>query len=225
MFEPCTTVAGADLEIETSAEVLTVVDAVEVLSVKSDSIRSEVTLAVLLITVPEETPAPTFTVRLNVAVPGAIDAEVQVTVPVPPTEGVEHDSEGPPVWLSETNVVPAGSVSVMDTFGELLGPWFSRLRLYNMLAPALTVAGADFVIVSSAIALTVTDAEELLLAGMGSAVVEEIVAVLVMIVPSGTVGLTLNVKVKVASAAFAIDASVQVRVPELKPQLNAGPVG
>src|SRR5215831_14550542 len=97
MFEDCVTVAGADLLIETSAEVETVVEAVEVLSVKSDSIRSEVTVAVLLITVPEETPAPTFTVRSKVAVPGAMDAEVHVTVPVLPTEGVEQEREGPPV--------------------------------------------------------------------------------------------------------------------------------
>ena len=71
---------------------------------------AELTVAVLVITVPPATAMPTLTVRLNAALPPAARvAMVQVTVPPAPTAGVTHDQPGAAV--SDTKVVPAGSVS------------------------------------------------------------------------------------------------------------------
>jgi hypothetical protein len=84
------------------------------------SLAAAVTVAVLESTVPPGTAGPTRTVRVKTALPGGIEAFEHVTVPPAPTAGVVHDQ--PPGEDSDTNVVPAGSVSVRLAMGALLGP-------------------------------------------------------------------------------------------------------
>ena len=65
-------------------------------------------------TLPGVTVGSTRTTTLNVcSSPVGSTACVQLTVPVPPTAGVVHDQSLPSAWLSDTNVVPGGSVSVI----------------------------------------------------------------------------------------------------------------
>ena len=71
-------------------------------------------------TVPAETEEATVTTRVKVAAPGARVAAEHETVPPAPIAGVVHDQ--PPGDDSETNVVPAGSVSESETDAALLGP-------------------------------------------------------------------------------------------------------
>ena len=74
----------------------------------------------VFVTVP---PPLVLRTRLNVApAPLASNAMLQVTAPVPPAAGVAQVKAGPPVWLAETNVVPAGSVSLSCTFCASRGP-------------------------------------------------------------------------------------------------------
>jgi len=89
--------AGADLTIETSALAVAFVSTVDVLLTGFGSVVVVVALAVLEITVPVA-PGLMWTVIENVAEPGANEASVQLTVPVPPTEGfVQEKGEPEPV--------------------------------------------------------------------------------------------------------------------------------
>ena len=54
---------------------------------------------------------------------------VQVTVPVAPTAGVEHEKPGPPVCISETKVVFAGIASVSATPCAPIVPTFETVML------------------------------------------------------------------------------------------------
>jgi len=86
------------------------------------------TVAVLVI-VPV-VPDDTFTTIENVAdAPAGSVAIVHVIVPVAPAGGVVHAKVGPVVWLSETNVVPAGTVSVSDTLAASEGPAFATVTV------------------------------------------------------------------------------------------------
>src|SRR5438105_89340 len=74
-------------------------------------------VAVLLSVVPFGVLALTLTTSLNVAFAPAPNMEiVQLTVPVPPTAGVEQVKAGPLVCVKERNVVFAGIASVNDAF-------------------------------------------------------------------------------------------------------------
>ena len=64
----------------------------------------------------------TCTITVNCALAVAASVPVQVVVPAAPTGGLIHMKEGPLVWLSDTNVVPAGSASVSVTVWASLGP-------------------------------------------------------------------------------------------------------
>src|SRR4029453_413175 len=90
----------------------------------------EVTLAVLVMTVPLGVGAATFRTRVIVLVPTGTDGSVPVCVRVPPTGrgcgpvppagggGPLHPAPG----VTETNVVPAGVVSERETFDAASGP-------------------------------------------------------------------------------------------------------
>ena len=68
-------------------------------------------------------PAPTLTVSVKLAeAPLANVAHVIVTVPVPPTAGVVIVAAGPVFCASETNVTPAGNVSVNTALSAAAGP-------------------------------------------------------------------------------------------------------
>ena len=68
-------------------------------------------------------PALTLTTRVKEALaPAARLAMVQLTVPVPPTAGVEHDQ--PAAEVSDTNVALAGTTSVSVRLVAPDGPAF-----------------------------------------------------------------------------------------------------
>ena len=98
----------------------TVVMAVALLSSLLGSATLEETVAWLL-SVPLVA-LLTFTTSVNVAEEAELMSVdlVQVTVPVPPTEGVVADH--PDTGVTDTNVTPAGSASVTLTELAALGP-------------------------------------------------------------------------------------------------------
>src|SRR6266850_2265206 len=108
MFAPAFTGSGEPLLVtERSARVMTVVVAV----------------AVLLSVVPFGVLALALTTSLNVAVAPAPNIEIaQLTVPVPPTDGVEQLKAGPLSCAKDRNVVLAGIASVNDALTASLGP-------------------------------------------------------------------------------------------------------
>jgi hypothetical protein len=89
----------------------------------------------------------------------------------------------PPVL--ETKVRFAGVVSATETPVAVLGPLLVTVTVYVMLLPAVAVAAPVLVIERSAAAPVVVEAVAELFAGVGSGVVDETVAVLV-IVPEKT---------------------------------------
>ena len=105
-----------------SACALTVVVAVLELLLGVGSAVAALTLAVSLKTVPWATALPTFTTRVKAAGPGARLMLDELTTPVLPTAGVVFDQ--PAGDVSETKVVPAGSVSLSATDAAALGPLF-----------------------------------------------------------------------------------------------------
>jgi hypothetical protein len=118
---PALTGSGVSIfVVERSAEAVTVVVAVPLSFPVFGSVVADVTVAVLLSTVPAAVGASTFTTRLKTAFPAAKLGIVQEIGPAAPTAGVVHDQ--PAGEDSETNVVLAGSVSVMLTVDALLGP-------------------------------------------------------------------------------------------------------
>ena len=87
---------------------------------ESGSVVADPEVAVFESTVPSTTVAPTATVSVKTALPGASDAIEQVTVPPVPTAGVVQPQ--PAGSASDTNVAPAGSVSFRVAFAAALGP-------------------------------------------------------------------------------------------------------
>jgi hypothetical protein len=112
------------LAIDKSAPVPpTVVVAVALLLAVDDSAVGVVTVAVFVIIVPAATPPLTVTTSVKVAgAPGATRVSVAVTVPVPPTAGVEAIQ--PPGAVNEANVVFAGTVSDSETLAADAVPLF-----------------------------------------------------------------------------------------------------
>ena len=99
----------------------TTVEADAVLLLELGSLTAELTLAVSVITVPFAVPAGTLATRENVAavLPGMFKS-VQITFPVPPTDGVAQvHPDGAEI---ETNVVPAGIAWTKLALSAALGP-------------------------------------------------------------------------------------------------------
>src|SRR5688572_8171983 len=124
MVPPAFTGSGASLLVtERSARPTTAVCAVAELLSGHGSKVSLVAVAVLRSVVPSGVLGSTLTTSLKVAVAPAPNVEiVQLTVPVPPTAGVEQLKAGPLVCANETNVVLAGIASVNATLTAPLGP-------------------------------------------------------------------------------------------------------
>ncbi len=77
------------------------------------SFVGELAAAVLVIVAPLATLALTLTTSVKAATaPAGSEAMLQLTVPPAPTAGLVHEKAGPVFWARETNVVPAGRVSV-----------------------------------------------------------------------------------------------------------------
>ena len=112
------------LVIDRSAEpVPTVVVAVALLLAGVGSVVEEPAVAVLVMVEPFVSEALVATTSVKDAVPDAGNCAIeQLTVPVPPTEGLVQDQ--PAAGASETKVVPAGSVSAIVAFCASLGPTF-----------------------------------------------------------------------------------------------------
>src|SRR5216110_1146037 len=128
MLFPATAVAGAILLIETSACVLMVVAAVELLLFEFVSALELVAVAVLLSTVPFAMLAIGCTAMVNCALPPFGSREmVQATVPPLPTGGSLQLAAGPVSCVSETKVRPAGRLSVNDTSVAASGPPFDSV--------------------------------------------------------------------------------------------------
>jgi len=110
----------------TSACPFTLVVAVALLLPGVGSVVVAPMVAVSVITVLPFAELLTLTTRVNGAVPAlASDALVAVTVPVPPTAGV--DGVQPAGALNETKVVLAGTASLSVTLAASLGPLFATL--------------------------------------------------------------------------------------------------
>src|SRR5690349_23258677 len=123
MVLPALTGSGVStFVIDRSAEPATVVVAVELSLPGFGSVVAEVSVAVLESTVPGAVDGLTATTSVKKSTVAPKLAFVQVTVPFAPTAGVVQDHG--PVVESETNVVPAGSVSENDAVEALLGPAF-----------------------------------------------------------------------------------------------------
>jgi hypothetical protein len=164
---PAITVAEPDLLIDRSAEAVTVVDAVDVLLPGTGSVVVEETLAEFD-NDPAWAGAVTTTLMVGAVAPVARPARVQDTDTLPELVQVQ------PVPAADTKVTPAGSVSVTVRLAASEGPALATTREYVRLAPATTVAAAVFVMERFADAVTVVLATEVLLAALGSAVVDEI---------------------------------------------------
>jgi hypothetical protein len=111
---------------------------------------AEDTVALLLIVPPGAVVAATFTTSVKTELPTLALAVVHVTVPPEPAAGVVHDQ--PPGDAIDTNVVPAGNVSLRltDTAGS--GPMLLAVIVYVRLDPGVTGSGESvFVTARSAI--------------------------------------------------------------------------
>src|SRR5205823_2271766 len=115
-----------------------------------------------------------------------------------------------PVPVAETNVVPAGRVSVTVTVAASLGPAFATSTVYVSVPPAATGSGASVTAIErSALELTVVSAVAVLLPATGSAVVALTLAVSVSVPP---VAGAVHVIVIDGAAPTASVARVQVTI-------------
>jgi hypothetical protein len=118
LIEPdACTLAGPDLLMDRSADAVTVVLTDEVLLPDVGSLVVLVTLAVLAM-LPACAGAVTVTVMTGAVAPAAKAGRVQVT------EMLALFVQVHPAPLAETNVTPAGSVSVTETLAASDGPLF-----------------------------------------------------------------------------------------------------
>src|SRR5262249_42497966 len=131
--------------------------------------------------------------------------------------------------LADTNATPVGNVSETTTPVASDGPPLCTDNVYVNESPAVTVAGADFVIDKSAdgAACTVVDADALLFAAFGSAGLPETLAVFVTAPVADGAVTTIETE---AFAPLASAPTGQVTVPELFTQplladTNATPAG
>ena len=150
--------AGPLFVTERSAFALTSVEAVDELLLGFESGVVDVTLAVFITIVPFVSEPLNVTVTLNVAdAPAAKVAIEQVTV-----APVVQVNVGPFVCDSETNVVPAGRVSVSVTEAAFEGPRFWSVIVYVTFEPASAALGALFATLRSALDDTVAKGRDAL---------------------------------------------------------------
>jgi len=166
---PAVTAAGPVFVTARSADVTIVVFTVE-LSLAGLESLALVTDAVLLTLEPLAALALACTTSVKVTVLlAAIDAAVSVIVPPLPGAGVV--AVKPAAGVMETNVAPAGTVSVSDTFCASLGPLLVKVIVYVTLVPAVATAGPVLLTARSAEVVTdVVTTVEVLLAGLESVV-------------------------------------------------------
>jgi hypothetical protein len=169
---PATAVAGPLFVTARSAEAVTVVVAVDVLSAAEGSFVVEETLAVL-VSVAAWAGAATTRVMVGAVAPAVSAGRVHVAELLPELVQVQ------PVPVADPKVTPAGRVSVTESPAASEGPLFTTTREYDTVPFTVTVAGPDLVMARSADAVMPVVVDEVLFAGLGSAVVEETLAVFV----------------------------------------------
>lgn len=124
---PAATVVGPDFTIATSALATTVVMAE---AESFDGAVSKLSVDAVAVLVTDATFPPTATTSVNVAdAPLPSRPIEQVTVPVAPLAGVWQFAVGPVFWVSDWNVVPAGSGSVRVAFCAGSGPAFASMSM------------------------------------------------------------------------------------------------
>ena len=206
MVPAATTVAGPVLVIARSADAETPVVTDEVLSVGSGSAVVLDTDAVL-VNDPAWAGAVTVTVIVGAVAPVASTGRVQVADTFPTFVHAQ------PVPVADTNVTPAGSVSVTDTFAASDGPPLTTTSEYVNDPPAVTVGGPSLVIDRSADAVTAVTAVEVLFARTGSNVADDTDAVLVRVAAwPGAVTVTVT-----TGAAVPVARPAVVQVTETLP--------
>src|SRR5258707_1282938 len=130
MLLPALTDAGPVLLTDRSAEAPTMAVLDPVLLLGFGSAVVEIPVALFVIIVPFATVAPPFyTILKEAEAPFASVAIEQLTVPVPPPGGFMQVNAGPTVCISDTKVVPAGSVSLSMTLWAPFGPLFPTLTV------------------------------------------------------------------------------------------------
>jgi hypothetical protein len=193
-----------------SASVLTGVVTDDELLPGRGSDVDELTVAVLEIEPVTFEAMCTVTVIEAIA-PAPIVALVQVTGPDAPLLQLN-----PAGATAETNVVPAGRLSVTTTLWASLGPSFSTAMAYEKFSPAYAEPSVDFAIDRSADEMTVADVELLLLRWTLLAVSftgrylpsQAIVPVFPTVAPFGVLGKTMAVTAKLAASPLSVDPSV-----------------
>jgi hypothetical protein len=194
------------LAIARLADAVTVVVAVAVLFAALGSAVVAATLAVLL-KLPAWFGAVTVTVITGADAPVARAARVQVTDTLPVFEHAQ------PVPDADTNVTPAGKVSVTVRFAASDGPVFDTVNEYATEDPATTEAGPVLAIARSALAVTPVVTEEELFAAFGSAVVLATLAVFVNDPPcAGAVTVTV-----ITGALAPVTSAARVHVTDTLP--------
>ena len=159
--------------------------------------------------------AVTVTVITGAVAPVPRAARVQVTETLPVFEHTH------PVPVADTNVTPAGNVSVTVRFAASDGPLLTTVSEYATEPPATTVGGPSLVIARSALAVTVVTTVELLLPGTGSAVVEATDAVFDND-PAWFGAVTVTV---ITGAVAPVASNARVQVTDTLPAFAAHPPG
>src|SRR5260370_1216476 len=130
MLLPALTDAGPVLVTDRSAETPTMAVLDPVLLLGFGSAVVELPVALFVIIVPFATVPPTlYTIVKEAEAPFASVAIEQLTVPPLPTDGFVQVNAGPTVCISDTKVVPAGSVSLSMTLCASLGPLFTTVTV------------------------------------------------------------------------------------------------
>jgi hypothetical protein len=203
---PATTLAGPDFTTARSADAVTVVLAVEVLFPGTGSAVADDTDAEFD-NDPACAGAVTVTVITGALVPVASVGRVHVTETLPAFVHVH------PAPDADTNVVPAGSVSVTDTAVASDGPLSVTVNAYATAPPATTVAGPVFSSDRSADPATEVVAVEVLFPGTGSAVADDTVAEFVRVTGDpGAVTVTV-----IVGAVVPVASAARVQVTETLP--------
>src|SRR5205814_981341 len=143
MFDPGVTGSGASDFVTARSGPATIVEADALLFPAFASVEVELTVAVLVIVAPGAAVAVRVIEKVAVAPTPSVAMEHEI-VPVPPTEGLEHEKPGPPVCDSEKNVAPGGMASARVTPSASLVPTLETVTVYAMLPTEPTEAGPVF---------------------------------------------------------------------------------
>jgi hypothetical protein len=190
--------------------VVTLVVACLVLLAAFGSVVADEIVAVLSTVAPAAVSGFTRVVKRNSTLVSVKVGSVHVAVPVSPTAGVvQFQPEGD---VRATNVVSVSSGSDRLALAAKLGPLLRTVTMASTFSPALILAGAVSDTISRfANVVTVTVAEELLLAVFASGIADEMVTESGRVVPGAVAGSTFNRTLNV-TVPTANEAAVQLKL-------------